>query len=117
MLSQSYNQRVEKERLDVYKKHFGHLALLRKENARHPMPSEAGAGVFAHSNLLNTHFPTSELPQTAPQEDDYIEQCIAEYTTWVAQTEKRLDLLRYTPIAESFRTTDWSSLLNKEATP
>jgi hypothetical protein len=117
MTSKLYNQGVKKESLEIYKKHFGHLTLLGKENARHPVRSEARPGAFAHSNLLNTHFPTSELPKTAPLEDDYIEQCIAEYTTWVAQTEKRLDLLRYSPIAESFRPTDWSSSLNKEATP
>jgi hypothetical protein len=110
-----YNQGVKKESLEIYKKHFGHLTLLRKDNARHPVRSEARPGAFAHSNLLNTHFPTSESPQNAPLEDDYIEQCLAEYTTWVAQTELRRSKLLL-PLTERYKTTDYSPLLNKEAT-
>lgn len=118
MTLQSYNQRLKKETLDVYKKHFGHLNVTKAQRRNDPRGSEAPTGRFASSNLLNTHFPTSKKPKNAPiqTEEDFIEQCLAEYTQWVAQTEKRLDKLRLPPLLNTYRPTDFSSLHDKEAT-
>lgn len=114
MTPQSYNQRVSKERLEKYKSVFSHLNLYVRKA---PGEANGSPGIFAHSNLLNTHFPTRNKPQTALQPDDWLEIYLKEYTTWVTQTEKRLDKLRYSHLIERFRPTDWSALQHKEATP
>jgi len=114
MTYSAYNQRLSKERLLTYKKHFDHLNIYVRKD---PQVAEGSAGRFAHSNLLNTHFPTRNKPKTALQYDDWLEICLKEYITWVAQTEKRLDKLRYTPLTDRFLPTDWSALQHKEATP
>jgi hypothetical protein len=113
MTIQSYNKRLSKESFEKYKTVYSHLALIR--NA--PKGAEGPAGRVAYSNLLNTHFPTRNKPKTALQPDDWLEIYLKEYTTWFAQTEKRLDKLRYPAIADVFRPTDWSPLQDKEATP
>lgn len=120
MLYQSYNQRVNKERLETYRKHFEHLTLTKHPD---PEPSEAGAGHFSIQNSKNTTNTTryslvDTLSTNGIQEenDNFIDQCIEEYFTWLAQTEKKARQLRNSPLVESYKPTDFSILHDKEAT-
>lgn len=81
----------------------------------------AGSPVFNEGNLINTHFPFKESSKrqsesdTIKETDDFIEQCIHEYFTWLAQTEVKRAKLALSSI-EPFKTTDWSAFEHKEAT-
>jgi hypothetical protein len=73
---------------------------------------EADGTVYLYKHSL----PVQELTTIAnTNHDNFIENALKEYTTWLAQTEI-LQRQRALSTIEPFQTTDWSPLLNKEAT-
>jgi hypothetical protein len=126
-----YNQRLSKERIETYRKAFDHLNLLKPTQTE---PSERAGSDFlykkkpSHKGLASSvttpvkNSTTEELAQnidlTADFQaitDEYIDQCIHEWVTWLAQTEKRKRHLT-TPLTDRLKPTDFSPLQDKEAT-
>jgi hypothetical protein len=125
MTNKSYSKSVSKERLATYKKHFEHLNLLKPTTK----PSQASAGsAFLYSNskkttgnLVKTHlipgdsntteYSAQDIDLTADLQyltDEYLDQCIHEWATWLAQTELRARNLRTTTdnLSEARRPSD-----------
>jgi MoxR-like ATPase len=74
------------------------------------------ASVAARARFsLGVHLNTHNSAQTHELTDDFLDQCIEEYFTWLAQTELRRSQLLL-PLTERHKPIDWSSLQNKEAT-
>jgi hypothetical protein len=74
-----YTQPISKERVAKYSKVFEHLTIVKQSGE----PSESAGSRFSYSTRLNSHFIARKQQET----EDFIDQCLEEYITWIAQEE------------------------------
>lgn len=102
-------QRVEKST---------HTRLQNNDYLAQASQARAGSPVFDKGLARNLTLPPNDsydIYDLQQETDDFIEQCLHEYITWLAQTEVRRSQLTLSTI-ESFKPTDWSAFEHKEAT-
>jgi len=119
MTLRAYPKSVPKESLVIYKKHFEHLTLLKSSTTE---PSESAGSVFSYPNSkktlgspVKTHliprgsgtteYSDEDIDLTADLQyltDEFLDQCIHEWATWLAQTELRARNLRTTTTENLF---------------
>jgi hypothetical protein len=124
MTFQSYNKAVSKERLDAYKIAYSHVNLLKTDDSAsqaragshfsYPIPDNpTGNFYIPHNSTLKTgnssQYHTHDaikgnaLFDMQKETDDFIEQAVFEWATWLAQTELKSAQLQHTSNREKNR--------------
>jgi hypothetical protein len=115
MTLQSYNKALPKETLEVYKKHFAHLDLVKPKKTSQ---ARADSSFLVPKNSNNDRYSLEDSlsPSDIQEEtEQFISQCLEEYITWLAQAELNRTTLALSTI-EPFQTTYHTAPQNKEAT-